>query len=206
MKRYFFSNFLPFDPNKDFCRNPVIVNLDFANDHLPYPNTLLIRAFLIDDISRYECEINVSEFISMTKVMEDQSIGPNGALIHCMERLEQEFEWLETKLKGLDPESYVLIDCPGQVELFICNDSFKRIVSKIERLHFRLATVHLIDSFHIQDPAKFVSILILTLQSMLQLEYPRINVLTKIDNIGSYGILRKLIRYIIFLNLHLHSL
>jgi len=131
----------------------------------------------------------------MAKVMEDQRIGPNGALIHCMERLEQEFEWLEAKLKGLDPESYVLFDCPGQVELFICNDSFKRIVSKIERLHFRLATVHLIDSFHIQDPAKFISVLILTLQSMLQLEYPRINVLTKIDNISSYGVLRKSFPY-----------
>lgn len=126
-------------------------------------------------------------------MMEENHLGPNGALIYCMEELEKKFEWLEERLKALDPESYVLFDCPGQVELFICNQSFQKIVQRISRLHFRLATVHLIDSFHIQDPAKFVSVLILSLQSMLQLEYPHINVLTKIDNIRSYGTLRTLI-------------
>ncbi len=131
------------------------------------------------------------DLITVDQVMEEQKLGPNGALIQCIEHLDRNFKWLEDRINSVDHESYFLFDCPGQVELFICNTAFKQIISRIELLHFRLATVHLVDSFYLHDPTKFISVLLLTLQSMLQLEYPRINVLTKIDNIRSFGHLRK---------------
>lgn len=150
-------------------RTAVVVNLDFANDELPY-----------------ECRVDVSAFLSITKVMEERRLGPNGALIYCMEQLEENFAWLEERLAACGPDAYFLFDCPGQVELFICHDAFRKLVGRLAKAHFRLATVHLIDSHYIQDPAKFVSVLVLTLQSMLQLEYPHVNVLTKIDNLQNY--------------------
>ena len=47
--------------------------------------------------------------------------------------------------------------------------------------------VELTDSYVISLPSLYVSSLILALRSMLQLELPHINVLTKIDNLPSYG-------------------
>lgn len=127
----------------------------------------------------------------MVDVMTNQRLGPNGALLYCMEHLNKNFDWLSQKIKAFDPESYFVFDCPGQVELFICHNFFKDIVRKIEREnHFRLAAVHLADSFYLNDPAKFISVLILSLQAMLQLELPHINILSKIDNILSFGLLR----------------
>lgn len=48
-------------------RSPtVVVNLDFANDRLPY-----------------ECAVNVIDLISLTDVMEAYELGPNGGALVC---------------------------------------------------------------------------------------------------------------------------
>ena len=47
------------------------------------------------------------------------------------------------------------------------------------------------DAHYITDAAKYVSVLLLSLRAMLQLELPHINVLSKIDLIPQYGDLGK---------------
>lgn len=47
--------------------------------------------------------------------------------------------------------------------------------------------MHLVDAHYITDPAKYISILLLSLRSMLQLDLPHINVLSKIDILRDYG-------------------
>jgi len=47
--------------------------------------------------------------------------------------------------------------------------------------------VHLIDAHLCCDPGKYVSALLLSLSTMLHLELPHINVLSKIDLIENYG-------------------
>jgi hypothetical protein len=47
--------------------------------------------------------------------------------------------------------------------------------------------VHLVDAHLCSDPGKYVSALLLSLSTMLHLELPHINVLSKIDLIESYG-------------------
>ena len=51
----------------------------------------------------------------------------------------------------------------------------------------RLTAVHLIDAHLCSDPGKYISALLLSLSTMLHLELPHINVLSKIDLIESYG-------------------
>ncbi|KAG0300490.1 GPN-loop GTPase 2, partial [Dissophora globulifera] len=50
-----------------------------------------------------------------------------------------------------------------------------------------LCCVHLVDSHYCTDAAKFISVLLLSLKTMLQLELPHVNVLSKIDLIETYG-------------------
>jgi hypothetical protein len=54
----------------------------------------------------------------------------------------------------------------------------------------QLAAVHLVDAHHITDASKYVALLLLSLRTMLQLELPHINVLSKIDLLGNAGELR----------------
>lgn len=98
-----------------------IVNLDPANDALPYP-----------------CAIDISSLITLEDVMEQHGLGPNGGLIYCMEYLEANFDWLEERLKELGDDAYVLFDLPGQVELSTNHESMKHIIEKLTKRSFRV--------------------------------------------------------------------
>jgi GTPase SAR1 family protein len=143
-------------------RPVTVINLDPANDSLPYP-----------------CNVNIFELIKLDEVMERFKLGPNGALIYCMEYLENNFEWLLDKLSSND--QYYLIDCPGQVELYTHNSSLKNIIKKLEEKGMRIVSVHLVESQYCNDPSKYVSSLLLSLSCMLQIELPHVNLLSKMD-------------------------
>lgn len=142
-----------------------MVNLDPANDNIPY-----------------DCVINVADLLSHAEAMERFGLGPNGALLHCMDNLEANFAWLRRRLEACDAESYFVFDLPGQVELFTNHEAVYRLLRRLEReLQFRLVAVHLADASHCRDPLRYMSLATLTLQAMLRLECPQINVLSKFD-------------------------
>ncbi|KAF8500481.1 hypothetical protein F5888DRAFT_1610054 [Russula emetica] len=147
-----------------------IVNLDPANDNIPYP-----------------CAIDIASLITLQDAMSEHGLGPNGGMLYCMEYLEANYDWLEDRLEELGKEAYVLFDLPGQIELSTNHNSLKRIIEKLGKSEFRLAAVHLCDSHYVTDAAKYVSVLLLSLRAMLHLELPHINVLSKIDLLTQYG-------------------
>lgn len=51
--------------------------------------------------------------------------------------------------------------------------------------------MHLSDAHYITDASKFISVVLLALRAMLQMEMPHLNVLSKIDLISTCGELRK---------------
>lgn len=155
-------------------RKVAVVNLDPANDALPY-----------------ECAVDVRDLISVEEVQEEIGLGPNGGMVYCMDYVCANLDWLFERLQPLVKENcYFLIDCPGQVELFTMHNSLLAILTALDRkLHFRLAAVHLVDAHLASDPAKYLSALLLALGAMLHLELPHVNVLSKVDLVESYGLL-----------------
>lgn len=57
------------------------------------------------------------ELITLEDVMKYMNLGPNGALMYCMEFLEKNLGWLDEKISKLK-NHYFLFDCPGQVTTF----------------------------------------------------------------------------------------
>ncbi|KAK8869866.1 hypothetical protein IAR55_000434 [Kwoniella newhampshirensis] len=151
-----------------------IINLDPAVPSPPYP-----------------CSISITELITLDSVMEEYGLGPNGAMLYCVEYLEANFDWLVERLDEVLGEEkgngYVVFDTPGQVELWTNHDSLKNVVGKLVKMDYRLAAVHLSDAHYITDASKFISVVLLALRAMLQMEMPHVNVLSKIDLISTYG-------------------
>jgi GTPase SAR1 family protein len=102
-----------------------IVNLDPANESIPYP-----------------CAIDVSSLITLQDVMNNLGLGPNGAMLYCMEYLDENFDWLEERLKELGKDAYVVFDLPGQVELSTYHESLKNIAEKLTKCGFRVRAFH----------------------------------------------------------------
>lgn len=96
--------------------NVHIVNLDFANQKVPY-----------------KASIDVNELVSVKDVMTELDLGPNGATLYCVEYLEQNLEWLLKRIEALGSEAYVVLDLPGQVELSTNHPSLTRIVQRLDK-------------------------------------------------------------------------
>lgn len=150
-------------------REVAVVNLDPANDHCPYT-----------------VAVDINELIRLDEVMTELELGPNGGLIYCMEYLEKNLDWLKDKLEGLKGK-YLLFDLPGQVELYTNHECIRNIGQQFEKWHYRLTAVHLVDSHHCADASKFVAVLLVTLSTMMKLEMPHVNVLSKIDLVEKHG-------------------
>lgn len=142
-----------------------VVNLDPAAEHFDYP-------VLVD----------VRELIQVDDAMEDESLrfGPNGGLVFCMEYLSQNFDWLQEQLDDIE-DDYILFDCPGQIELYTHIPVMKQLVDTLQNWNFRICSVFLIDSQFLIEASKFVSGVLTALSTMVNLETPHVNVMTKLD-------------------------
>lgn len=104
-----------------FVRRPAaIINLDPANDRLPY-----------------ECAVDIAELITIDAVMEEFQLGPNGGLIYCMEFLVKNREWLLNRLAQLKGK-YLIFDLPGQVELYTHHQGMHELVQSIQEWGYRV--------------------------------------------------------------------
>ncbi|KAB1204000.1 GPN-loop GTPase 2 [Morella rubra] len=160
-------------------RKVAVINLDPANDALPY-----------------ECVVNIEDLIKLDDVMMEHSLGPNGgeplSLLICFWIVFFNLLMIEVSMFANNGSSfadhYLLFDFPGQVELFFLHSNAKNVIVKlIKKLNLRLTAVHLVDAHLCSDPGKYVSALLLSLSTMLHMELPHVNVLSKIDLIESYG-------------------
>ncbi|KAG5417702.1 hypothetical protein I9W82_005338 [Candida metapsilosis] len=154
-------------------RKSSIINLDPANDRLPYP-----------------CDLDIRDYIELEDVMNELNLGPNGGLMFAMESLiTNGIDLFLAKVKKLiDERSYLLFDCPGQIELFTHHNALHKIFNTLtKQTKIRLCVVSLVDSIYLTSPSQYISILLLSLRSMLQLELPQVNVISKIDLLKGYG-------------------
>ncbi|KAJ1454050.1 hypothetical protein M885DRAFT_618545 [Pelagophyceae sp. CCMP2097] len=136
-------------------------------------------------------DIDVRDLTKVDDVMRSEKLGPNGALLHCVSTLRAHAEdWLVAQIQrfgdnGVFP--YFIVDLPGQVEVFTNGEDFRDILGILKRVvDARLVAVHVVDSVHCARPSSFVAAALLSLTAMLRLELPHVNVLSKMDLIGSY--------------------
>jgi GTPase SAR1 family protein len=61
-----------------------VVNLDPAND-----------------ATSYKAALDVRSLVGLEEIMNDEELGPNGGVLHALEALEQDFDWLADGLEEL---------------------------------------------------------------------------------------------------------
>ena len=133
------------------------------------------------EVFRYAVDFDVRELVSVDDVMDEMTLGPNGGLLYCMEYLVDNLEWLEGHLDEFGDDEYLLLDCPGQIELYTHVPVFNRVAACLRAKGFNVCVVYCVDSTFITDASKFIAGNLMALSAMVQLELPHVNVLTKCD-------------------------
>lgn len=73
----------------------------------------------------YKCSFDVRERITVERIMKRERLGPNGAVIRAMEKLEN------IEIPNYD-EDFVLIDTPGQLEIFSFHRCGPKIINQLK--------------------------------------------------------------------------
>lgn len=161
------KSLLTFKIHEYYTRNgafSAILNLDPGVESLPYG-----------------CDIDVRDYVDIVSIMKQYDLGPNGALIMTNDLIASKIDSIQDEIDKVSPD-YLLIDTPGQIELFAYRSSGQFLVQNL-RIDEKMS-IFLFDGALITSPINFVSIALLATSIKLRLGLPAINVLTKTDLIG----------------------
>lgn len=153
--------------------NRYAIKLDRTRKTRPFPTQKSYSPTIRTDIR---------DLITLEDVMDELSYGPNGGLIYCLEYLLQNDDFLTDSLSSSPTDDdYLIIDCPGQIELYTHHPIMRQLVDVLHSMDYRVCGVYLLDSQFIEDTSKFFAGVMSAMSAMVQLEIPHINVLSKMD-------------------------
>jgi len=135
----------------------------------------------------YSPDVDVRDYIDVVSLMDEYKLGPNAALIMAADLIAEEISKIAAEIETLNPD-IVLVDTPGQMELFAFRASGPYIVSEIT--NEPKAIIYLFDSVFCMNPLNYVSNLFLSAAVYNRFLIPQIHVLSKCDLLDSENVNR----------------
>lgn len=135
----------------------------------------------------YQPDLDIRDLISLDDVMEEMSLGPNGGLIFCFEFLLQNLDFLHTAIDPLSEEYLIIFDLPGQIELYTHIPLIPELIKFLSRqgaMGINLCATYLLEATFVVDKAKFFAGTLSAMSSMIMMELPHVNILSKMDLIN----------------------
>lgn len=135
----------------------------------------------------YSPDVDVRDYVNYDHVMRDYNLGPNGALVACLDLLISSVESIRLEIEGLEPD-YVIADTPGQLELFAFRATGNHLISSLGDANG--AILFTSDPNLARQPSSLVSMLLLSASVQYRFLKPQLNVLTKSDLMNSEELAR----------------
>ncbi|XP_025050090.1 GPN-loop GTPase 1 isoform X1 [Alligator sinensis] len=143
---------------------PYVINLDPAVHELPFPANIDIR-----DTVKYK------------EVMKQYGLGPNGGIVTSLNlfatRFDQVMKFIE---KRQNTSKYVLIDTPGQIEVFTWSAS-GTIITEALASSFPSVVVYVMDTSRSTSPITFMSNMLYACSILYKTKLPFIVAMNKTD-------------------------
>jgi len=126
----------------------------------------------------YTPDIDARDYVSVQRLMEEYKLGPNGALVMAADLIAEEAEKLGREIRNLNSD-VVIVDTPGQMELFAFRASGPYIVNELTKEP--KAIIYLFDSVFSASPLNYVSNMFLSAAVYNRFFVPQTYVLSKCD-------------------------
>ncbi len=125
-----------------------------------------------------EPEVDIRDWVRLADIQDEYGLGPNGAQVAAADMIALKIFEVKQVVEGLKAD-YVLVDTPGQIELFAFREASKAIVDALGGDRSLLA--FLFDPALARTPPGFVSLLMLSATVEFRFRLPLVNVLAKSD-------------------------
>ncbi|MFP4558465.1 MAG: ATP/GTP-binding protein [Archaeoglobaceae archaeon] len=139
----------------------ITVNLDPGVDKLPYTP-----------------DVDIREWLTLENVMDVYGVGPNGAQIICADLISTKITEVKDEI-DYQGGQFVIVDTPGQMELFTLRSSSQFIVNSLGSRNSVM--VFLFDPVISKTPSGLISLLFMSASAVFRLNLPQVMVLSKSD-------------------------
>jgi len=150
--------------SKEHSSPPYILNLDPAVTYVPY-----------------EPNIDIRDTVNYQEVMKQYNLGPNGGILTALNLFTTKFDQvLNLMEQRADSVDYIILDTPGQIEIFTWSASGAIITDAVAST---LPTViaYIIDTPRTTAPATFMSNMLYACSILYKTKLPFILVFNKTD-------------------------
>ncbi|KAI0052812.1 XPA-binding protein 1 [Auriscalpium vulgare] len=143
---------------------PYILNLDPAVASTPF-----------------ETNIDIRDTVDYHEVMKQYNLGPNGGILTALNLFTTKFDQvLELVEKRAETVDYVILDTPGQIEIFTWSAS-GAIITDAVASSFPTVIAYIIDTPRSSSPATFMSNMLYACSILYKTKLPFILVFNKTD-------------------------
>jgi len=145
---------------------PFRVNLDPAAEYIPY-----------------KPDYDIRKIVTTREVALKYGLGPNGALVKSIEIVTENLDTVIRELSECDYD-FMLIDTPGQMEVFVFRDLAPRLVKSLREVSDRIAAVFVVDASLIRNPEDYAFLAVMSIALQLRLGVDVVPVLNKVDTVS----------------------
>ncbi len=155
-----------------------IVNLDPGSRKLPY-----------------EPDLDIRDYFTVNEIMDKYGLGPNGAFMKASDMLlEYSNKILLNKIFTRKLHDFIIIDTPGQMEMFVYRRSGQYFISKLKKLG-AVTGVFIIDGENVASYVDLVVSWTTSILIQLKLDIPVIPIVNKSDLVKDRNIVELFIKY-----------
>lgn len=153
-------------------KKPYVINLDPACIEVPYP-----------------VNIDIRDTVNYKEVMKQYGLGPNGGIVTALNLFSTKFNQVVDLIdKAGETNDYVILDTPGQIEVFTWSAS-GAIITELLASHFPTIVVYVMDTVRSHKPVTFMSNMLYACSILYKTKLPFIVVMNKTDIIShSYAV------------------
>ncbi|MFW9925165.1 MAG: ATP/GTP-binding protein [Candidatus Thorarchaeota archaeon] len=127
----------------------------------------------------YTSDVDIRDHVDYGEIMQQFGLGPNGALVASLDMGISHANDIRDEITDLGRD-YVLVDCPGQMELFAYRNSGPLMVSSLSGSDLAIS-LYLLDSNMARIPSGYLSSMLLGMSINIRFGIPQLNLLSKAD-------------------------
>mmetsp|Transcript_46971 Transcript_46971/g.96040 ORF Transcript_46971/g.96040 Transcript_46971/m.96040 type:complete len:343 (+) Transcript_46971:2786-3814(+) len=131
--------------------------------------------------TQYSPNIDIRDTIDFKKIMENYSLGPNGAILTSLNLFATRFSQIKILIQEKIPKpKYILLDTPGQIEIFTWSASGSILCETFSSV-FPSIFLYLTDLARTNNPLTFVSNVLYSCSILYKTRLPLAMVINKTD-------------------------
>ena len=128
----------------------------------------------------YEPNLDIRDTVKYKEVMTSNNLGPNGAILTCLNLFSTNIDKIISILEPKKDLDFIVIDTPGQLEVFSWSASGKLISDSFSLLYPSIL-IYIIDMPRCNNPNTFSSNMLYALSIMYKMKLPLLIAFNKSD-------------------------